>query len=659
MKKIISFLFHVLFFFTPIILWPKLSEVFEFPKMLFVYGLTILITASWIFSWIKEKKITIQRTPLDIPIIIFLLSQILSTIFSIDPHTSLWGYYTRFHGGLASTICYILLFYAFITNINKKQVCHYINTILLSAALISVYAILEHFGIDKDRWVQDVQSRVFSTLGQPNWLSAYLVIILPLPIFLFFNFKVPNPPRNQPVDVRSGFGVLKPIILRHKYLFLSFLIIISIIFTKSQSGIAATAIIILAILAHLSFRYKKTTHFLVLLALSVTFVFLTKPQKITNTLSSLNKINPFYSTTQRIVEEDLENRKSGGSDSMAIRRVVWQGAINLGMKHPLLGTGVETFAYSYYNVRPAEHNLLSEWNFLYNKAHNEYLNFLANTGFLGLGSYLLLIIWTTIWWLKTPVRNWSFIKTALFMGWLSILITNFFGFSVVAVALLFFLFPALAINLTSTKLKTLNFKLPINQKVATTGIVILAIYLLTSLVNAFKADLSYQLGKSHATASQNQSALILLETATKLKPNQPLYLAQLAEQEAKIAATIFLQLGNLPKEAQSLQTQYQEKAISHAVQAVNMNQYNLNLLKSKARVEIYLSNIDPRYTQEALNTLLQASILAPTDPKLLLNVGILYQNLGKPTLAKASYQKALELKPNYQEAVNRLKNLQP
>ncbi|MBU1256411.1 tetratricopeptide repeat protein, partial [Patescibacteria group bacterium] len=85
--------------------------------------------------------------------------------------------------------------------------------------------------------------------------------------------------------------------------------------------------------------------------------------------------------------------------------------------------------------------------------------------------------------------------------------------------------------------------------------------------------------------------------------------------------------------------------------------YNINLLKSKARVEIYLSNIDPKYQQQALNTLLQASLLAPTDAKLLFNIGILYQNLQKPALATNSFKKAVEIKPNYAEALYNLNKL--
>ncbi|MBU1071373.1 O-antigen ligase family protein [Patescibacteria group bacterium] len=616
MSQTISFLFHALFFFTPLLLWPKMSEVFEFPKMLFVYTMTILITTTWIFSWIKTKKITIARTPLDTPILIFLLIQILATIFSIDPHTSLWGYYSRFHGGLASTISYILLFYAFTSGVQpqlglnpknpKNNVLPFINTLLLSTTLISIYAILEHFGIDKHVWVQDVQSRVFSTLGQPNWLSAYLVAILPL--YLLSTSKTYN--------------------------FLSILVITAIIFTKSQSGIAAMAIVLFVILfINLQKRHSGLSRILLLLVPVIVLIRPIKP------LSSINLINPFYSTTQEIVQNDLKTRGNTGSDSMAIRRVVWQGAIDLGKKYPILGTGPETFAYSYYWTRPAEHNLLSEWDFLYNKAHNEYLNFFATTGFLGLGSYLLLIIWTTIWWLKSTKTTPGVVP--LFIGWLSILITNLFGFSVVAVALLFFLFPALAISLTNTKTKTTSIKLP--QLLTLVLLLPISVYLLISITNTFKADILYNQSKS-------QPSLELLESAVKLQPNQPLFLAQLAEQESKTAAAIFLQLKQSPQP-------YQDLALKHAQQATNMNKYNINLLKSKARVEIYLSNIDPTYQQQALNTLLQASLLAPTDAKLLFNVGILYQNLQKPDLAANSFKKAVELKPNYAEALYNLNKL--
>ncbi len=83
--------------------------------------------------------------------------------------------------------------------------------------------------------------------------------------------------------------------------------------------------------------------------------------------------------------------EAGGTESGQIRLIVWRGALEVFKHNPWIGSGVETFAYSYYGFRPVEHNLVSEWDFLYNKAHNEFLNYLATTGAIGLVAYILMI----------------------------------------------------------------------------------------------------------------------------------------------------------------------------------------------------------------------------------------------------------------------------
>src|SRR5579862_4924722 len=100
---VIEYAFYTLFLFVPLVFAGNTSELFEFNKMWLTFGLTIIITTSWIGKMIIERKFTIKRTPLDIPLTLFLLSQIISTIFSLDTHVSIWGYYSRFNGGLLST----------------------------------------------------------------------------------------------------------------------------------------------------------------------------------------------------------------------------------------------------------------------------------------------------------------------------------------------------------------------------------------------------------------------------------------------------------------------------------------------------------------------------------------------------------------------------
>ena len=635
LTKIIRQLFYILFFVTPLVLWPYTSEVFEFNKMMFVYLITILIASVWAIKSVLNKKIEIARTPLDLPILLFLISQIISTIISINPHTSLWGYYSRFHGGLMSTISYITLYYCLITHFSgeSKAIKNLITAILSSAALISFYAILEHFGIDKNIWVQDVQNRVFSTLGQPNWLSAFLVAVLPLSLF-------------QAVADKS-------IGQRIQNIGLSLLFLTAIIFTKSQSGIAATAVILLLFFVITAIQRHKSWLLFALVPLFALVLFF-KGDAIRQTLFSLNKINPFYSNTLAIITEENKTR-IGGSDSMAIRRVVWEGAIKLGLAHPFFGTGVETFGYSYYWVRPATHNLTSESDFLYNKAHNEYLNFFATTGFVGLVTYLLLIGFI----LKLFIKNLTAdAHSALLLGFISILVTNYFGFSVVSIALFFFLFPAIFISSTN-EVTLRSRKLSLDSTISIIIISVIAFWSLLGLSKTWRADVAYNKGKSNFEESTK---------AIKLNPTEPIYYAQLGNVNALIATQLIApQIEKLPAtasaeikaQAQTYLNNYTNMALDNIKTAQNLNPYNLNILKTKAKTELALATLDKKYYQDALNTLLKITELSPTESNNYINVGILYLNLGKIDFANLAFKKALELNPNSESAKVYLQKLQP
>lgn len=637
LTKFIRQLFYILFFVTPLILWPFTSEVFEFNKMMFVYLITVLIASTWLIKSYVNKKFEIAKTPLDIPILLFLGSQVISTIISINPHTSLWGYYSRFHGGLMSTVSYITLYYALVTHFQgeTKAIKNIINCILASAALISVYGVLEHFGIDKNVWVQDVQNRIFSTLGQPNWLSAFLIALLPLSLF-----QIVTSQKNSERFLHTG---------------LSLLFLITIAFTKSQSGIAATAVVLLLFFVITAIQKKKSWLLLTLIPL-IALVLIFKGSYVRQTFSSLNKINPFYSDTLTIINEENKTRV-GGSDSMTIRRVVWEGAIKLGLKHPLFGTGVETFGYSYYWVRPAAHNLTSESDFLYNKAHNEYLNFLANTGFVGLAAYLFLI-GSFLYLFLNKKTDHDNLRWPLLLGLVSILITNYIGFSVVNVALFFFLYPAIY----AAKIKKSNLiskKLSLDSTIGIIIIVCIALWMVLGLRRSWLADLSYNKGKG---------SLEEAEKSVKLNPKEPIYYAQLGNISALVTTQLIVpQIKKIPAtasaelkaQAQAILDQYTTKALDNIKLAQTMNPYNLNILKTKAKTELTLAEIDPKYFQEALNTLLKITELSPTESSNYLNVGLIYQNLGKTDLARLAFEKAIELKPDFQQAKNYLQELKP
>src|SRR5258706_13064897 len=341
---------------------------------------------------------------------------------------------------------------------------------------------------------------------------------------------------------------------------------------------------------------------------------------------------------------------------MAIRRVVWQGAYELGKRYPLFGTGVETFGYTYYWVRPAAHNLTSESDFLYNKAHNEFLNFLANTGFVGLATYLFLIISILVVIARSETTKQSptnELKWPLLLGFISIIITNYFGFSVVNIALFFFLFPAIYLaSLSNTQNKFIKFNL--NPTVGIVSIVLITLWLLLGVYHLFAADIAYTKGRSSLDESLK---------AVKLNPREPLYYAQLGNIQSLVAVQIIAPQikemtastpANLQEKAKFYLDQYMTDALNNVTKAVAMNSFNINLLKTKARTELTLGTLNPKYNQEALKTLLKITELAPTDATNYYNIGILYTNLGNKDGARRAFQKALELKPDYQAAKDKL-----
>src|SRR3990167_3763694 len=132
-QKAIEYLFYALFFLVPLVFLGSTSELFELNKIWLTYSLAILIALFWGIKFIANKRLLIRRTPLDIPILLFLSANILSTIFSWDPYVSFWGYYSRFNGGLLSIITYIFLYYAFLSNLSHLR---YLKR-LLSLSLIS------------------------------------------------------------------------------------------------------------------------------------------------------------------------------------------------------------------------------------------------------------------------------------------------------------------------------------------------------------------------------------------------------------------------------------------------------------------------------------------------------------------------------------------
>ena len=642
-NKLINILFYLLFLLIPIILWPFSYELFEFNKIIAIYVLTLLITFSWIGKSIIKRKFIFRSTILDIPLAVFLITQLLSTLISVDIRTSIFGFYSRFNGGLLSLLSFALLYWAFVSNIDSKKVINYIKSIIFSAILVCIYGILEHFGIDKQIWVQDVSERVFSTLGQPNWLAAWIVSIIPLPIAFLIKAK----------KQRIYFGLI------------TIILFLTLLYTKSRSGIlgfAAASLIFWVglLLTQLKNRSNKTENKILLKIFIIVNSFLLIINLVTKTpwtpdiskLINKNKVN------EQLLAQTVKTGtvlETGGTESGTIRKFVWEGAIDVWRAYPILGSGVETFAFSFYKFRPKEHNLVSEWDFLYNKAHNEYLNFLATTGTLGFLSYIGLIIFIITQFVKSikvDEEN-KILHIALLSGFGSILVTNFFGFSVAPVNLLFFLYPAISISLTQKEENDKKSESKINpiQKYTIFILGVITLFLLNSIVHYWLADLNFAKAKRLNDAGIYTNARENILKAVKYSSKEAVFWSELSENSVDLSIVL------KEKNDQENSNKLIVSAIEEAKIAEKLSPNSLGILRQITTIYIKLSQVDINHLSYARDYLEKSLLLSPNDAKLYFNLGLIYANSVDTQKAIETLGKAVDLKANYKQARSNLATL--
>jgi O-antigen ligase len=611
MIMILELLFNTLFFVIPFIFFPKTSEVFEFNKLIVLYIFTVLIIGVWVIKIVRTKKFIFRRTLLDIPILLFLGSQILSTIFSVDLHTSIFGFYGRWNGGLISIICYCLLYWAYVSNITAHATRKIIISTLIAGVIVSIYGILEHYGhsascllmgrgFGTDCFVQDVQSRVFATFGQPNWLAAFVAILLPLSIA---NIKIENSKKNC------------------LWILVSIILFLALVFTKSRSGLIAFGVAsVIYWILNLRSNFEKTLPKLLILNIIFVGIFFA--------------FNPFKAAPPPSTAGPA--LESGGTESFEIRKIVWQGAIDMWRYRPIFGMGVETFGLSYSQFKPVAHNATSEWDFLYNKAHNEYLNFAATTGTVGLLSYLVLIFFS----LKQIFKN-----PALLAAYVTILITNFSGFSVVVTSLLFFIIPAWGVTLETKK--SFVIKLAKNYRKFLVGFTVgVCLFLLFMIGKYWTSDLNYAQGVDAAAQGKYQEAVDKMVFASDSVPNEAIYHNDLGRLYYDIAG------GLSDQNEATASAEFGNAALYEAQTALVLQPRNMNIIRSAAGILA-----GQGYVTDSIQLLEDTIKIAPTDPRLYYNLGRGYLRINEKQKAIDAFKKALELKPDYDEVKTALQSV--
>lgn len=626
LDKLIYFTFLISAVLTPLFFTTANTELFELPKMFIVYLTAVSLLTLTSLKFIAQGKIQIPRSLIFYALTAFVVIQIVATLTSIDKFTSVFGYPTRLNGGLLSQFAYLIIFTSATINLNFQKAQRLLLTMTVATFAVAVWGIPGHFGADPNCviltgrlnatcWQKefDPQTRIFSTLGQPNWLASFMVMIIPLALSLLLISK-------------KGSRLLPFIIVAA--------LVLALLFTSSISGLLGLAVAVLIFSPLIGTKLIRK-NFKIFLAAVI--------------LALLVLIGSGATLRSRIAEaltKPQSTKANAGTPSGQIRLIVWQGALAAFKQRPILGFGPETFVYSYYQFRPVAHNATTEWNFYYNKAHNEFLNYLANIGFLGFGGFWVFIIATLfelfkIAKVKNPASIWAKATLASIAGYF---VTIFFGFSIVITQLFMFFEIAAVLIMANSSTRVVNFKIHgIARKILVFTTAALSLWLFIFVLRLYFADILINRARTLSRLTAYQSAIAVFPG------ENPFYFADYSYLLAVYATS---------QKDVNLAEILTDQASKTGERSLAISPNNLLILRKVKNAYDELSEKNPVYKAKSLELAQKETILAPTDPTSFLDLGKALLAIDKQNEAIKSFKTAVKLKPDYQEAKSLLDQIQ-
>src|ERR1035437_4550531 len=146
LDSVITLLLLVVAGVTPLLFLNQTTEFYEMPKLIFLVVATVVLLGLWIFSRILNSKVTITRTPLDIPLLFLLGVVIVSTIFSATKYPAIYGTFPRVHGSAVSWVVYILLYFVTVSQLRTlNKVKSFLYVLYGSATVITIISLMSFF----------------------------------------------------------------------------------------------------------------------------------------------------------------------------------------------------------------------------------------------------------------------------------------------------------------------------------------------------------------------------------------------------------------------------------------------------------------------------------------------------------------------------------
>lgn len=627
--RIVNINIHLLVLLVPLFFLPFSFEAFEFNKQYLLFFLVSLASFSWLAKMVLvDKELRFKRTPLDFFILGFLLIAILSAIFSVDKTSSFYGFYGRFSNGLASLLSLGVLYFLLTNNLDVKHIPGLLKTFLWSGftavllSYLSIFGVLAKLAVLPEGIIKQI---IFNPTSAS--LEGLTIFLAALAVFLV-----------GLILTKTDKGKIKTIFYC-LLLFASLGLMALIDFNAAWLVLLFTLSLLVALSLWKRIFKENVNRLLIpilLIIAAAVFIF----------------YNPNFFNLPK--------------EQVLPQAISWQvGLLSAvdNIKSGFLGTGIATFHYDFAKEKPLSVNQTWLWQIRFDRAGAHLAEILGTMGFLGLLSYLALIgmFLLVSWFLTTSgvARSRGTPEVThlpLLMVFTALLIGQFLYYQNTTLALLFwFSLALLVISWHSPvsgqiKEKVISFKnFPELSLVFSTMAIIVGVAILGTYFYGAKfylADINYAKAQRMAAGAERTATL---ERAVRLNPGLAQYRAILARVYIS-EALAEMEKPPARQDASKLQLLV-VTAINQARIATELGPNQVANWEVLGVVYREIRSSASGAVEWGVKSFEEAIVLEPSNPILYTELGKLYALTGQTDKARDSFNKAIEKKSDYADAL--------
>ncbi|HAW50528.1 TPA: hypothetical protein DCX16_06240 [bacterium] len=547
----------------------RVSDLFGTSKIVILYLFSLLILYLWVLKVIFYEKLEFKKTPLFLPIILFLGANIISSFTSTSHTQSIFGEY-KSQEGLITLISYTILFFAIANFIDKEKsiwtktfyiriltsfvlanllilffpprqeieiawgwtggffvLCLYtilfyfflplidtsiglIKIFILTSILCGTYYFAQMRGYDFIQW--EVAQIGSSTFGNYGWFAHYgMIIFFFVLYFLILTFIEKKEKKKKKLPLFTKYFLAASLVLLIAFFFITFF---NVRQRSTIMGVSGGSFLFLFLLSKIK-ECRKIFYlgaFLFLIAfLYFGFIGGQKDAVLKSIARDL------------FVVSKTEEGFGGGSGftTAGIRLHIWKACLKIIKDYPILGIGPDTMMSVYPKYRTLKH-VEAEGQYSRNQnAHNDILQITSTTGFVGLITYLFIHITFFIFLIKTLGKLSNEKKVFLMAiggAWLSNHINNLFSWAIPSINSMFWAILGLGALAFEEKKPSLIkiksfFKWPIFI-ISSISVIIGTLF----VINMYQADMKFKKARALERELRLVDAISVYKMAIRFNP---------------------------------------------------------------------------------------------------------------------------------------------